>query len=120
VTTATEATEISVSPDAEHDAALYGHGTSAHEDGHFVHIASGPWKARYWAGNPDSLWAEDRVSYWIANVSARCGRGLTWKSGPPTDGGPRPCRACRLSRTEIAARHTQLRPAGAPASDRPA
>lgn len=109
-----------MSPDAEHDASLHGHGVSDHEDGVLVHIAAGPWTVRHWAGNPDGLWPEDRLSYWIASVSARCGRGLTWKCGPPADGRPRPCGICRLSSTDIAARHTRLRPTSAPAPGRTA
>ncbi|MFF9436726.1 hypothetical protein ACF1BP_23670 [Streptomyces sp. NPDC014735] len=98
-----------MSPDAARDAARYGYGVSAHEDGHYVHIAAGLWSTRYWAGNPQSLWAEERASYWISSVSARCGRGLTWKSGPPTAAAPRPCPTCPLSSTDIAARHTRIR-----------
>ncbi|MFD4526622.1 hypothetical protein ACFWP7_22355 [Streptomyces sp. NPDC058470] len=98
-----------MSPDAELDAALYGYGVSDHEDGHYVHIAAGPWSTRHWAGNPQSLWAEERASYWISSVWSRCGRGLTWKTGPPTATTPRPCPACPLSNTDIAARHTRIR-----------
>ncbi|MFI1312892.1 hypothetical protein ACH4TS_22520 [Streptomyces albidoflavus] len=99
-----------MSPEAEHDASRYGHGISDHEDGILLHIATGPWQVRHWTGSPDSLWPEDRRSYWIASVWARCGRGLTWKVDPPAGGGPRPCGTCRLSDDEIAARHTRLRP----------
>ncbi|MCX4826618.1 hypothetical protein OG883_44060 [Streptomyces sp. NBC_01142] len=98
-----------MSPDAEHDAALYGHGVSAHEDGHYVHIAAGPWSTRYWTGNPDSLWAEERADYWIASVWGRCGRGLTWKSGPSSATTPRSCPTCVLSDAAISARHTRIR-----------
>ncbi|GGU39025.1 hypothetical protein [Streptomyces violascens] len=103
-----------MSPDAELDTALYGHGVSDHEDGHYVHIAGGPWSTRFWPGHPDSLWSEDRASYWISSARARCGRGLAWKSGPPSDTTARPCPSCRLSGAELRARHTQLRPTEPP------
>ncbi|MEO3976742.1 hypothetical protein [Streptomyces sp. CAU 1734] len=96
--------------DAEHDSAQYGYGISRHDDGVLVHIAAGAWSVRYWPGNPDSLRTEERTGYWIASVWGRCGRGLTWKSGPPESGGPRPCPACGFSRAELAGRRTRVRP----------
>ncbi|TLQ39216.1 hypothetical protein [Streptomyces marianii] len=98
-----------MSPDAEHDASLYGHGVSDHEDGVLVHIAAGPWQIRYWAGTPSSLWPEERDGCWMASVWARCGRGLTWKSGPPSATTARPCPACLLSDAAISARQTRIR-----------
>ncbi|MEW1760344.1 hypothetical protein AB0393_28020 [Streptomyces cyaneofuscatus] len=99
-----------MSPDAELDAARYGHGVSDHDDRHFVHVAAGPWAARFWPGNPESLWAEHRTGYWISSASARCGRGLTWKSGgTPSESTARPCPTCQLSNAALAARLTRIR-----------
>ncbi|MFG2211949.1 hypothetical protein [Streptomyces sp. NPDC048638] len=98
-----------MSPDAELDAVLYGHGVSHHEDGHYVHIAATAWSTHFWPGHPNSLWAEERASYWISSARARCGRGLSWKSGPPSTSTARPCPTCPQSNTAIAARHTRIR-----------
>ncbi|MFB8406792.1 hypothetical protein [Streptomyces sp. NPDC055912] len=96
-----------MSTEADLDAARFGYGVSDHDDGVYVHIAAGLWTPRYWRGHPDSLWPEDRVSLWITSAWARCGRGLTWKWGPPGWAGPRACGSC----LRTPARQARIRPA---------
>ncbi|MEU3704769.1 hypothetical protein AB0E82_21075 [Streptomyces anulatus] len=85
--------------------APYGYGISSSEGGVLLHTLVTKWAARYWRGNPKSLWTEHRASRWIVWAPARCQRGLDWKVDDPRPGdGWRLCPTCQLDDGERLAR----------------
>ncbi|MFJ2278903.1 hypothetical protein ACIOEZ_32670 [Streptomyces sp. NPDC087866] len=85
--------------------APHGYGISSTEGGVLLHTLVTKWEARYWKGNPKSLWTEHRASRWIVWAAARCQRGLDWKVDDPGPGdGWRLCPTCQLDDGERLAR----------------
>ncbi|WP_435058450.1 hypothetical protein [Streptomyces sp. bgisy060] len=89
--------------------APYGYGISSMDGGVLLHTLVTQWEARYWKGNPNSLWTEHRASRWIVWAAARCQRGLDWKADEPRPGdGWRLCPTCQLDDGERMALLTRI------------
>ncbi|MEV4741789.1 hypothetical protein [Streptomyces sp. NPDC049555] len=88
--------------------APFGYGLSE-QSGAVVHILAEPWRATFWPGAPNSLWAEDREPRHGMSAWALCGHAVQWKTEPPSSP-RRPCRACHMPAEQRALLMTSVHP----------